>query len=123
MLNRSKSDPQVCEVMQHYKSSQALAAHGRADRFQKANRVSAALVSAAPEIEVLDVVSAWWSGCIVDSDSAAGFRRCLYFDEGLLKINGMQRSDSSSACPGRMEANPERSSLTNCEVMLLRIGN
>ena len=58
VLNRSKSDPQVYKVMEQYESNEALAAHGKADYFQEANNVLATLVSAAPEIEVLDTVSA-----------------------------------------------------------------
>ena len=58
VLNRSTSDSQVYRVMEQYDSSEALAAHGKADYFQEANKALATLVSAAPEIEILDTVSA-----------------------------------------------------------------
>ncbi len=57
-LHRSKSDPQVYKVMEQYESAEALDAHGKADYFQQANRQLAGLVAAAPEIEILDAVSA-----------------------------------------------------------------
>ena len=58
VLNRSKADPQIYKVMEQYENHEALAAHGKAEYFQEANKVLATLVSAAPEIEILDTVSA-----------------------------------------------------------------
>ena len=57
VLHRSKSDPQVYKVMEQYASPEALDAHARSDHFLEANKQLAALVSAAPEIELLDTIS------------------------------------------------------------------
>ena len=56
VLHRSKSDPQVYKVMEQYQDAAALDAHGKSAHFAEANKVLATLVSAAPEIEVLDTV-------------------------------------------------------------------
>jgi quinol monooxygenase YgiN len=56
VLHRSKSDPQVYKVMEQYQDAAALDAHGKSAHFAEANGVLATLVSAAPEIEVLDAV-------------------------------------------------------------------
>ena len=56
LLHRSKSDPQVYKVMEQYQDAAALDAHGKSAHFAEANKVLATLVSAAPEIEVLDTV-------------------------------------------------------------------
>ena len=56
ILHRSKSNPQVYKVMEQYESAEALEAHGKTDYFREANKALAALVAAAPEIEVLDTV-------------------------------------------------------------------
>ena len=56
ILHRSKSNPQVYKVMEQYESAAALDAHGKTDYFREANKALAALVAAAPEIEVLDTV-------------------------------------------------------------------
>lgn len=57
VLNRSTSNPQVYKVMEQYESAEALDAHARSDHFREANQQMAGLVSAAPEIEILDVVA------------------------------------------------------------------
>ena len=56
ILTRSRTDSQVYKVMEQYESDEALATHGRADYFHKANEVLGTLVAAAPVIEVLDTV-------------------------------------------------------------------
>jgi quinol monooxygenase YgiN len=56
ILHRSKSDPQVYKVMEQYQDAAALDAHGKSTHFAEANKVLGTLVSAAPEIEVLDTV-------------------------------------------------------------------
>ncbi|MBT8149553.1 MAG: antibiotic biosynthesis monooxygenase [Pseudomonadales bacterium] len=55
-LHRSKTDTQVYKVLEQYRGKEDLAAHGKTEYFQAANKKMAALVSAAPEIEVLDAV-------------------------------------------------------------------
>lgn len=56
ILHRSKTDPQVYKVMEQYRSEADLEAHGKTEHFREANKVLAALVAAAPEMEILDTV-------------------------------------------------------------------
>tara|TARA_B110000091_G_scaffold211259_1_gene255565 strand:+ start:34 stop:330 length:297 start_codon:yes stop_codon:yes gene_type:complete len=55
-LHRTKSDAQVYKVLEQYASKDDMKAHGQTEYFQEANKKMAALVAAAPEIEVLDAV-------------------------------------------------------------------
>lgn len=55
-LHRSKSDPQIYKVLEQYKSGADLKAHGETEYYKAANQKLAPLVSAAPDIEVLDGV-------------------------------------------------------------------
>ncbi len=56
ILHRSKADPQVYKVLEQYQSEEALDAHRKSTHFAEANKGLAALVAAAPEVEVLDTV-------------------------------------------------------------------
>ncbi len=58
VLHRSNSDPQVYKVMEQYESAQDLDIHGKADYFREANKLLGSLVAGAPEIELLETVSA-----------------------------------------------------------------
>lgn len=53
-LHRSKSDPQVYKVLEQYQTADDIKAHGVTDYFQAAGAAMAGLVTAAPDIEVLD---------------------------------------------------------------------
>jgi quinol monooxygenase YgiN len=55
-LNRSKTDGQVYKVLEQYRSEADVKAHGQTDYFKAANKVMAACVAAAPEIEMLEGV-------------------------------------------------------------------
>lgn len=57
-LHRSQQDPQVYKVMEQYDSLAALEAHRKTDHFIAANQELAALVSAAPVVEILDAITA-----------------------------------------------------------------
>lgn len=56
VLHRSKTDPQIYKVLERYRSSADLKAHGATDYFLAANKILASLVAAAPVIEVFDAV-------------------------------------------------------------------
>ena len=55
-LHKSKSDPQIYKVLEQYNTADDLKAHGKTDYFIAANQKLAGMVSAAPDIEVLDAV-------------------------------------------------------------------
>jgi len=55
-LHRSKSNPQEYVVMEQYRSAADIDAHGKTDYFLEAQKMMGGLVSAAPVIQVLDVV-------------------------------------------------------------------
>ena len=57
-LHRSGSDPQIYKVMEQYESPEAPDAHGKTDYFREANKKLAGLVAGAPEIEILEAVTA-----------------------------------------------------------------
>ena len=55
-LHRSKSNPQEYVVMEQYRSAADIDAHGKTHYFIAAQQAMGALVTAAPVIQVLDVV-------------------------------------------------------------------
>ena len=55
-LHRTKSDSQVYRVLEQYADQEALKAHGQTEYFLAASQKMGALVTAAPDIEVLDAV-------------------------------------------------------------------
>ena len=55
-LHRCKGDSQIYKVLEQYTDAAALAEHGKSEHFQQASANLAGLVSAAPEIELLDAV-------------------------------------------------------------------
>ena len=55
-LHRTKSDSQVYKVLEQYTSQEAVKAHGQTEYFLAASKAMGALVTAAPDIEVLDSV-------------------------------------------------------------------
>lgn len=55
-LHRSRTNGQVYKVMEQYENLAAVQAHGQTPYFLAANESLAALVAAAPEIELLDTV-------------------------------------------------------------------
>jgi quinol monooxygenase YgiN len=55
-LHRSKTDAQVYKVLEQYASMDDVKAHGRTDYFKEAGVKMGPLVTAAPVIELLDVV-------------------------------------------------------------------
>ena len=55
-LHRSKSNPQEYVVMERYRGAADLDAHGKTDYFLEAQKIMGGLVSAAPVIQVLDMV-------------------------------------------------------------------
>jgi quinol monooxygenase YgiN len=55
-LHRTQSDSQVYKVLEQYTSQEAIKAHGQTEYFLAASKKMGALVTAAPDIEVLDAV-------------------------------------------------------------------
>jgi quinol monooxygenase YgiN len=55
-LHRTKSDSQFYKVLEQYADQEALKAHGQTEYFLAASQKMGALVTAAPDIEVLDAV-------------------------------------------------------------------
>ena len=55
-LHRSQTDSQTYKVLEQYRSQADVEAHGQTDYFKAANKVLAAYVAAAPNIELLDGV-------------------------------------------------------------------
>ncbi len=55
-LHRSKQDPQTYKVFEQYASNEDVKQHAKTEYFQAANAKLALLVTAAPDIEVLDAV-------------------------------------------------------------------
>ena len=55
-LHRTQSDSQVYKVLEQYTSQEAIKAHGQTEYFLAASKKMGGLVTAAPDIEVLDAV-------------------------------------------------------------------
>ena len=55
-LHRTKSDSQVYKVLEQYTDQEAIKAHGKTEYFLAASEKMGALVTAAPDLEVLDAV-------------------------------------------------------------------
>lgn len=55
-LHRTKSDSQVYKVLEQYTDQEAIKAHGKTEYFLAASQKMGALVTAAPDLEVLDAV-------------------------------------------------------------------
>jgi|TARA_B110000908_G_C10220573_1_gene435119 quinol monooxygenase YgiN len=55
-LHRTQSDSQVYKVLEQYTSQEAIKAHGQTEYFLAASKKMGTLVTAAPDIEVLDAV-------------------------------------------------------------------
>jgi quinol monooxygenase YgiN len=55
-LHTTQSDSQVYKVLEQYTSQEAIKAHGQTEYFLAASKKMGTLVTAAPDIEVLDAV-------------------------------------------------------------------
>ena len=55
-LHRTKSDSQVYKVLEQYTDQEAIKAHGKTEYFLAASQKMGALVTAAPDLEILDAV-------------------------------------------------------------------
>ena len=55
-LHRTKSDSQVYKVLEQYTDQEAIKAHGKTEYFLAASEKMGALVTAAPDLEILDAV-------------------------------------------------------------------